>query len=116
MQHPNLDELKRVPAVVKRVSIAINSEAGCERSNSKYNRSKNKYATAMKLPMIIARMRVGSNGPPLHMFNCEVVLQYWTEHNHRLAQKSWIESLDDSIVVTRLRKNAEKTYTSKLYL
>ena len=60
---------------------------GCEQSNSKYNRAKNKYSTTMQLPMIQARMRVGSNGPPMHLFNPEPVLEYWITNRHRLAQK-----------------------------
>ena len=76
LKHPNLDNLHRIPSVVIRVSVASNAEAGCEQSNSKYNRAKNKYSTAMKLPMIKARMRVGSNGPTIHQFNAESVLEY----------------------------------------
>ena len=76
LQHPHLDELRRLPSVILRVSLSANSEAGCEQSNSKYNRAKNKYSTTMKLPMIRARMRVGSNGPPIHVFNPTPVLEY----------------------------------------
>ena len=43
LQHPHLDELRRLPSVILRVSLSVNSEAGCEQSNSKYNRAKNKY-------------------------------------------------------------------------
>ena len=116
LQHPNLDDLHRVPAVIIRVSVASNAEAGCEQSNSKYNRAKNKYSTAMKLPMIRARMRVGSNGPPIHLFNPEPVLEYWIEHRHRLAEKTWVAALDDSRVITRIRRQQEKAYTSTMYL
>ena len=65
----------------------------------------------MKLPMIRARMRVGSNGPPIHLFNPTPVLEYWIDNRHRLAEKQWIKSLDESVVVSRLRKEAEKKYT-----
>ena len=111
LQHPHLDELRRLPSVILRVSLSANSEAGCEQSNSKYNRAKNKYSTTMKLPMIRARMRVGSNGPPIHLFNPTPVLEYWIDNRHRLAEKQWIKSLDESVVVSRLRKEAEKKYT-----
>ena len=115
LQLPSLDVLHRIPAVIIRVSVASNA-AGCEQSNSKYNRAKNKYSTAMKLPMIRARMRVGSNGPPIHLFNPEPVLEYWIEHRHRLAEKTWIAALDDSIVITCIRRQQEKAYTSTMYL
>jgi len=74
----------------------------CEQSNSKYNREKDKYGTRMKLSMITvfsyqtlyplennskARMRVGSNGPPIHMFNTDTIFQYWVDNRHRLAEK-----------------------------
>ena len=116
MEDPYLDELIRLPTVILRVCMTANAEAGCEQSNSKYNRAKNKYSTTMKLPMIKARMRVGSNGPPIHQFNPEPVLEYWLANRHRLAQKQWIKALDDSVVVTRICKEEEKKYTSKLYL
>ena len=96
--------------------MAANAEAGCEQSNSKYNRAKNKYSTTMQLPMIQARMRVGSNGPPMHLFNPEPVLEYWITNRHRLAQKQWMQALDNSVVVTRVRKEEEEKYTSKMFL
>ena len=96
--------------------MASNSEAGCEQSNSKFNRSKNKLSSTMKLPMIKARMRPGSNGPHLHLFNPEPVLQYWQENHHRLAQKTWVKSLEDSVVISRIRKEEEKKYTSTMFL
>ena len=40
----------------------------------------------MGLEIILARMRVGSNGPPLHRFNGEKALAYWKEHGHRFTQ------------------------------
>jgi len=52
LEHPDLYSLRRLPTTVIRLGVAANSEAGCEQSNSKYNRAKNKYSTNMKLPMI----------------------------------------------------------------
>ena len=111
LEHPYLDELERLPSVIIRVCMGANAEAGCEQANSKYNRAKNKYSSTMKLPMIRARMRVGSNGPPIHMFNPEPVLDDWIDNRHRLAQKQWIEALEESVVVSRIRKEQEKKYT-----
>ena len=113
-KHPLLQNLDLLKSVLTRVSTSSNSEAGCEQSNSKFNRAKNKLSSTMKLPMIKARMRVGSNGPPLHMFNAEPVLNYWQE-DHRLAQKSWIQSMEDSLVISRIQKSEEMKYTSKMY-
>ena len=96
--------------------MAANAEAGCEQSNSKYNRAKNKYSTTMQLPMIQARMRVGSNVPRMHLINPEPVLEYWITNRHRLAQKQWMEALDNSVVVTRIRNEEEEKYTSKMFL
>ncbi len=114
-QHPDLEDVDSLKKAIRRVTMAANSEAGCEQSNSKYNRSKNKLSSTMKLPMIKARMRVGSNGPPLHLFNAEPVLTYWINNHHRLAQKSWIQSLEHSVVVNRIRANAEEKYTSTMF-
>ena len=96
--------------------MAANADAGCEQSNIKYNRAKNKYITAMRIPMIQAIMRFGSNGPPMHLFNPEPVLEYWITNRHRLAQKQWMEALDNSVVVTRVGKEEEEQYTSKMFL
>ena len=115
-KHPLLEDVDHLKSVTTRVCMASNSEAECEQSNSKFNRSKNKLSSTMKLPMIKARMRPGSNGPPLHLFNPEPVLQYWQENHHRLAQKTWVRALEDSVVISRIRKEEEKKYTSPMFL
>ena len=115
-EHPDLQNLETVKRIVRRLMMAPNSEAGCEQSNSKFNRAKNKLSSTMKLPMIKARMRVGTNGPPLHLFNAEPVLDYWVENHHRLAEKTWIKSMEDSVVVSRIRQEEAEKYTSTMFL
>ena len=99
---------------IERLTCIPNSEAGCERANSKYNLSKNRLSATMKLPMILARNRAGTNGPPLHLFDPKPVLQYWKQNHHRLAQKA--KENDPSRVLNRMRRKQEETYTSKIYL
>ena len=70
----------------------------------------------MKLPMIQARMRAGSNGPPTHLFNPEPILEYWQENHHRLAEKAWVQTRNDSVIITRIRKEEEKKYTSTMFV
>ena len=70
----------------------------------------------MKIPMIQARMRVGSNGPPLHQFKTDQILQYWLKNHQRLAEKTWVKAMPDSVVVKRIQEEAEKNYTSTMYL
>ena len=68
----------------------------------------------MKLPMIRARMRVGNNGPPLHLFNADPILEYWQANHHRLAQKSWIHAMEESVVVSRIQKSEAEEDTSTM--
>ena len=77
LKHPSLKNLKVLTKAVDRLTTIANSEAGCERANSKYNKMKNRLRTSMKLPMIQARMRAGSNGPPLHRFDPKETFNYW---------------------------------------
>ena len=112
-EHPQLRDETALWDLVDRQSCLPNQEAGCERANSKYNRSKNKLSTRMGLPMILARNRAGSNGPPLHQFNPQPIVKYWREHNHRLALKA--NETSDSQVVKRIR-NEETKYTSQIVL
>ena len=114
-QHPDLQILKPLESAINRLTMAANSE-GCEQANSKYNRAKNKLSSTMKLPMIKARMRVGSNGPPLHLFNSDPILDYWKDNHHRLAQKSWIQSMEHSLVVHRIQKEEAEKYTSTMFI
>jgi len=114
--NPAIQDPGNLNQALIRVSLAPNSEADCEQSNSKYNRAKNKYSSTMQIPMIQARMRVGSNGPPLHQFQCDNVLQYWIEHRHRLAEKTWIKALPESTVVQRIQKTEQESYTSTMFL
>ena len=88
LKHPKLLNNTAVINAVDRITTIANSEAGCERANSKYNRSKNKLSSKIKLPMILARNRVGGNGPPLHLFEPDPVLYHWKKHHRRLSIKS----------------------------
>ena len=65
MNHPQLAEMETVRAVIEKLTVIANAEAGCKQSNRKYNLMKNDLSHRMQIPMIEARMRVGSNGPPL---------------------------------------------------
>ena len=113
-EHPQLRDETALWDLVDRQSCLPNHEAGCERANSKYNRSKNKLSTRMGLPMILARNRAGSNGPPLHQFKPQPIVKYWREHNHRLALKA--NETSESQVVQRIRKEEETKYTSQIFL
>ena len=63
-----------------------NSEAGCEQSNSKYSRMKNKLSSSMQLPMIKACMGAKSNGPPLHQFNPSLIRLKWLADSHKYVE------------------------------
>ena len=47
--NPAIQDLGNLNQALIRVSLAPNSEAGCEQSNSKYNRAKNKYSSTMQI-------------------------------------------------------------------
>ena len=69
--------------------------------------------TKIGIPMMNAPCRLGSNGPPLHQFPANKVLQHWLKHKHRLALKRNRNS-QDNIVVSRIWKVEEQAYTSTL--
>ena len=98
-----------------RVTTLPNSEAGCEQSNSKYNRAKHRYASVMSVDMIKTRMQVGSNGTPLHLFDAEIVRIFWKANGHRLAQKVAKRVNPDSKVIKRIRAEQNQNYTSKIF-
>ena len=100
--------------LIKRMQLAPNSQAGCERSNSKYARYKNKYSSRMGLEIIRARARAGENGPPLPQFPASKARQFWEDNNHRLALK--IDGSSDSLVLKRRRKISQKKYTSRNFI
>ena len=101
--------------VINRMTCMPNHEAGCERGYSNYNRAKNKLSSTMKMPKILARNRVGANGPPLHLFNPGPIVTHWKKHHNRLAEKV-TDPGAESRVVTRIRAADEATYTSKIFL
>ena len=69
----------------------------------------------MQIPMIKARMRVGSNGPPLHLFDATLVFEHWKRNGHRLALKVYKYSTDDSQVIMRIREESAKAYTCSIF-
>ena len=92
------------------------SEAGCEQSNSKFNRAKNKFSSTMSLEVIQARMRAGPNGPSLHLFRPGQYVKHWKAHGHRLAEKIHARSSNKSNVLSRIRESQQKRYTNTVYL
>ena len=113
---PSITNCKVLKKTAQRVALMPNSEAGCEQSNSKYNRTKNKLGSRMELDMIKARMRAGSNGPPLHLFNPKPIREYWIQNRHKVAEMTKSRSSHDSKVIKRIRKKPEEKYTSKMFL
>ena len=70
----------------------------------------------MQIPMIKARMRVGSNGPPLHLFDATLVFEHWKRNGHRLvALKVYKYSTDDSQVIMRIREESANAYTWNMF-
>ena len=116
MNHPQLAEMEAVRAVIEKLTVIANAEAGCEQSNRKYNLMKNDLSHRMQIPMIKARMRVGSNGPPLHLFDATLVFEHWKRNGHRLALKVHKYSTDDSQVIKRIREESAKAYTCNIFV
>jgi hypothetical protein len=115
LPHPSIKDCSTFYNCCYRVTTLPNSEAGCEQSNSKYNRAKNKYSSVMSVDMIQTRMRVGSNGPPIHLFDAESIRIYWRANGHRLAQKIDPQADPNSKVVKRIRKEQNENYTSNIF-
>jgi hypothetical protein len=115
LKHPMIKDCSTFYNCCYRVTTLPNSEAGCEQSNSKYNRAKDQYASVMSTEMIQTRMRVGSNGPPLHLFDAESVRIYWKANGHRLAQKVAHRANPESKVIKRIRDEQNRNYTSKIF-
>ena len=107
--------METVRAVIEKLTVIANAEAGCEQSNRKYNLTKNDLSHRMQIPMIKARMRVGSNGPPLHLFDASLVSEHWKRNGHRLALKNDKDSTDDSHVIKRIREESAKAYTCNIF-
>ena len=66
--------------------------------------------------MIQTRMRVGSNGPPLHLLDAETVRIYWRANGHHLAQKVTARADPNSKVIKRVRAEQNKNYTSNIFV
>ena len=70
----------------------------------------------MGLDMTKARIRVGSNGPPLHLFNPIPVREYWIQNQHKVAEMTKSRKSEDSQVIKSVRRQTEEKYTSKMFL
>ena len=65
----------------------------------------------MALPMISARLRIKQNGPPQSKFNAAPVRKLWIQKGHEYAETA----RKKKIVIERIRKDADKNYTSKIF-
>lgn len=97
--------------LVKRVSIAPNAQAGCERANSTYNQFKTSLSTRMMLPMISARLRIKVNGPPLSKFKPEPIRKLWLLKGHQYSETA----TKKKVVLDRIRSDADRNYTCKIF-
>ena len=97
--------------MVKRGTAAPNAQTGCERANSTYNQFKTELSVRMQLPMITARLRIKENGPPLSKFKPDAIRKNWILKGHQYAETV----TQKKVVLERLRKDAEKSYTSKIF-
>eukprot|EP00493_Phyllostaurus_siculus_P023343 UN23679 len=97
--------------MVKRGSIAPNGQTECERANSTYNLFKTKLSVRMKLPMIKARLRIRSNGPPTSMFKPRAVRDMWLKNRHEYAATV----TEKKVVINRIRNDDKTNYTSKIF-
>ena len=116
LQFPLFQNLKCLKDSTLRLTMSPNDETGCEQSNSKFNRAKNKFSSTMSVEVIQARMRTGSNGPPVHLFRPAEYVKCWKIHGHRLAEKVSARSDLDSHVISRIRNESEAKYTNLVYL
>ena len=98
--------------LVKRAAASPNAQTGTERVNSDYNLAKTKLSCSMKDEMVLSRIRVKCNGPPLSMFNPKPVRQLWLKCGHQYAKKI----SDRAVVIERIRSNDQKSYKSKIFL
>ena len=97
--------------LMKRSALGPNAQSGCERANSIYNLFKTKLSVSMKLPMIRARLRIKTNGPPLSMFNPKPVRVLWLKKGHEYAETA----TKNKIVINQIRKKNSENYTSKIF-
>ena len=82
----------------------LNGQTGCERADSTYNLFKTKLSVRMKLPMIKARLRIKSNGPP-------AIRDMWLKNGHQYAETV----TEKKVVINRIRKDDKTNYTSKIF-
>ena len=96
---------------MKRGAIAPNAQRGCERANSVYNLFKTELSVAMKLPIIKARLRIKTNGPPTSMFKPAAVREAWIKQGHQYAKTA----SETKVVINRIRKEDRENYTSNIF-
>ena len=101
---------------MKQIQLSPESQAGCEQSNSKFARYKNKHSNKMGIPMCRARQWGGENGPPMNLFPAKKVFLHWKKNGHRLAMKLDPTAKNESKVIKKIRKKSAQKYTSKLFI
>ena len=65
--------------------MSPNAQAGCERTNSDINTVKDKGSVRMSLPVVLARIRIKENGPPVSLFKPAEIRQLWVQKGHQYA-------------------------------
>ena len=116
MYTPSFDPNCVLIRIIKEIQLSPNAQAVCERAGSKYARFKSKSTNKMKLPIIKVRCRVVGNGLPIHLFQPTSVYHYWVENRDSLVEKISDKAKSYSLVINRLRRDSENSYTSKLFL
>ena len=114
--HPYFKECDVLKTFIKRIQLSPEGQRGCEHSNSKYARFKNKYSNRVVTDLISARARAGGNGQRTHLFDARKILLHCKQNDHRLAKKLDERSFNGSKVLKTVRSQAAKNYTSKLFL
>ena len=90
------------------------NQAGCEQSNGRLAKFKNKLSNKMGVEMIRARSRVGENGPPMTLFNAKAAAKNWRDNGHRYAKVG--TTAEKSKTLKRIRKEEKEKYTSTILL
>ena len=68
--------------LMKRAAAVPNARTGTERVTFNYNLAKTKLSCSTKNGMVLTRIRVKCNGPPLSMFNQKQVRQLRLKYGH----------------------------------
>ena len=85
--------------LVKRGAASPNAQSGSERANSIYNDFKTDLSSTMKLPKVIARLRIKINGPPLSKHHPKAIRNAWIAKGHQYAETA----TKNKVVIERIR-------------